>query len=89
MAGVGRGGRTRLARLPRTHAGFGRVEGADAYIASNVVLWDLAPDQRLEFGGAWSAVDPHCLVATLRREGTLADGGAFESEYPTRDTLKS
>lgn len=81
MAGVGRGGRTRLARLPRTHAGFGRVEGADAYIESNAVLWDLAPDQRLEFGGAWPAVDPRCLVATLRREGTLADGGAFESEY--------
>jgi hypothetical protein len=63
------------------HAGLGRIEGADAYVDSNVVLWELAPDQRLEIGWSWPAVDRHGLVATQRRVGTLADGGAFESEY--------
>jgi class 3 adenylate cyclase/ketosteroid isomerase-like protein len=63
------------------HAGLGHIEGADAYVDSNVLLWELAPDQRLEFGWAWSAIDRHGIVVTLRREGTLPDGGAFESEY--------
>jgi len=63
------------------HAGLGRIEGADAYVDSNVVLWELAPDQRLEVGWSWPAVDRHGLVVTQRRVGTLADGGAFESEY--------
>jgi ketosteroid isomerase-like protein len=63
------------------HAGLGRIEGADAYVESNVVLWELAPDQRIEFGGSWPAVDRHAALVPLRREGTLADGGVFESEY--------
>jgi ketosteroid isomerase-like protein len=62
-------------------AGIGRIEGAAAYVDANAVLWDLAPDQRIEFGWSWLAWDRHGLVATLRRVGTLADGGAFESEY--------
>ncbi len=61
--------------------GVGRIENADAYVDSNVVLWDLAPDQRVEFGWSWPALERHGIVVTLRREGTLADGGAFESEY--------
>lgn len=63
------------------HAGIGRIEGAAAYVDANAVLWDLAPDQRIEFGSAWLAFDRHGLVVTLRRLGTLADGGAFENEY--------
>lgn len=63
------------------HAGLGHIEGADAYLDSNVVLWDLAPDQRLELGWSWPAADRHGFVVTIRRVGTLADGGAFESEY--------
>jgi class 3 adenylate cyclase/tetratricopeptide (TPR) repeat protein len=63
------------------HTGLGRVEGADAYTDSIAVLWDLAPDQRIEFGWSWPAYDRHGAVVTLRREGTLADGGAFENDY--------
>ena len=63
------------------HAGIGRIEGADAYLDSNVALWELAPDQRLEFGWSWPAVDRHGFVVTIRREGTVPDGGPFESEY--------
>jgi hypothetical protein len=61
--------------------GFGRLEGADAYLQSIVVLWDLAPDQRIELGWFWPAVERHGAVITLRRAGTLADGGLFESDY--------
>ncbi len=60
---------------------LGRIEGADAYLEANAVLWDLAPEQRIEFGWSWPALDRHGAISTLRREGTLADGGAFESEY--------
>ena len=45
------------------------------------MLWELAPDQRLEIGWSWPAVDRHGFVVTARRVGTLPDGGAFESEY--------
>ena len=61
--------------------GIGRIEGAAAYVDANAVLWDLAPDQRIEFGSSWLGFDRHGVVATLRRAGTLTDGGAFESEY--------
>jgi hypothetical protein len=63
------------------HAGLGRIEGADAYGDSVVALWELAPDQRLEIGWSWPAVDRHGFVVTARRAGTLASGGTFESEY--------
>ena len=63
------------------HAGLGRIEGAEAYLDSNVVLWELAPEQRLEIGWFWPAVDRHGFVVTIRREGTVPDGGPFESEY--------
>jgi ketosteroid isomerase-like protein len=63
------------------HTGIGRIEGSAAYVDANAVLWDLAPDQRVEFSSSFLAFDPHVLVVTLRRAGTLADGGAFESEY--------
>jgi ketosteroid isomerase-like protein len=62
-------------------AGIGRIEGAAAYADANAVLWDLAPDQRVEFGSSFHAYDRHGLVATMRRVGTLPDGGAFESDY--------
>ncbi len=63
------------------HAGLGRIDGADAYVESNVVLWELAPDQRIAFGGSWPAVDRHAALATLRREGALVGGGPFENDY--------
>jgi ketosteroid isomerase-like protein len=61
-------------------AGLGRIEGADAYMDSFTALWELAPDQRVEFG-QWHAVAPHGVVLALRRAGTLESGGAFENEY--------
>ncbi len=61
--------------------GFGRIEGADAYLPSLEVLWDLAPDQRMELGWFWPAVERHGVITLLRRSGALADGGAFESEH--------
>ncbi len=60
--------------------GFGRIDGADAYLQSLAVLWELAPDQRMEIGWFWPAVERHGVITVLRRAGTLADGGAFESE---------
>jgi ketosteroid isomerase-like protein len=63
------------------HAGLGRIQGADAYVDSNVVLWDLAAHQRIEFGGFWPAVDKHAVLVSLRREGQLMEGGAFENDY--------
>jgi class 3 adenylate cyclase/ketosteroid isomerase-like protein len=61
--------------------GFGRIEGADAYLQSLAVLWDLAPDQRMELGWFWPAVERHGVITLLRRSGALAGGGAFESEH--------
>jgi class 3 adenylate cyclase/tetratricopeptide (TPR) repeat protein len=62
-------------------AGIGRVEGADAYRRANEVLWDLAPNQRIECGPSLCAYGPHGMLVTLRRYGTLPDGGDFESVY--------
>jgi ketosteroid isomerase-like protein len=63
------------------HAGVGHIEGLDAWADSTVALWDLAPDQRFEFGWSWPAVDSRGFVVTARRTGMLADGGPFESEF--------
>ena len=45
------------------------------------VLWELAPEQRIEFGWSWPALHQHALLVTLHRKGTLADGGGFENDY--------
>jgi class 3 adenylate cyclase/ketosteroid isomerase-like protein len=63
------------------HAGLGRIEGGDAYLEANTALWDLAPDQTVSFAISLPAVGPHGALAIIRREGLLADGGEFESEY--------
>jgi ketosteroid isomerase-like protein len=62
-------------------AGLGRIDGADAYGASIVALWELAPDTRGEMGLLWPAFDRHGAVTVLRRGGVLPDGGEFESVY--------
>jgi ketosteroid isomerase-like protein len=61
--------------------GFGRLDGADAHLHGLAVLWDLAPDHRIDLGWFWPAVERHGVITSIRRSGTLADGGAFESEY--------
>jgi len=70
-----------LVVVDHRRTGFGRIDGADAYVQSLAVLWDLAPDQRMELGWFSPAVERHGAVTILRRFGTLADGGPFESEY--------
>jgi hypothetical protein len=64
----------------RRRTGFGQIHGRDAYFEAATALWDLAPDTRIEFGWYWPACDRHAAVATMRRSGTLAGGGAFESD---------
>jgi len=59
-------------------AGIGRLEGADAYVASVVALWELAPVTYVEGGWHWPAFDHYGAVTALRRTGTLPDGGDFE-----------
>jgi class 3 adenylate cyclase len=61
--------------------GAGRIEGADAYTDSVQAYWDLAPNQQAEAGLAWHAYAPYGGVTVFRCWGTLAEGGAFESEY--------
>jgi ketosteroid isomerase-like protein len=50
-------------------------------VNANLVLWDLAPDQRLELPSSVPAVRDNGVVAIVRREGTVPDGGPFESVY--------
>ena len=62
----------------RRRTGFGRIAGPDAYVEAVVALWDLAPDTRVELGWYWPACGQHAAIATLRRSGTIVDGGPFE-----------
>jgi len=61
----------------RRRAGLGRVDGADAYVESIAVLWNLAPDIQVD-GRVGLALERHGLVSAGRDFGTLAEGGAFE-----------
>jgi class 3 adenylate cyclase len=63
------------------HAGMGRIEGADAYVDSVAVLWDLASTTRIEYGFPFPVIGAHGGVATVRRTGDVAGGGPFESGY--------
>jgi class 3 adenylate cyclase len=60
--------------------GMGRMECADAYVASLAALWELAATVQVEFGRFWPAVGRHGALTTVRRAGMVAGGGAFESE---------
>ena len=60
--------------------GLGKLEGADDYIASLAVLFEQAPDVMMETLYTVAA-EKHGNVSTVRRFGTLADGGAFESVF--------
>jgi hypothetical protein len=64
----------------RRRTGFGYIEGRDAYFEAVTALWDLAPDARIEFGWYWPACDRHAAITTMRRSGTVAGGGTFESD---------
>ncbi|MCI0347380.1 MAG: hypothetical protein L0221_18360, partial [Chloroflexi bacterium] len=62
----------------RRLAGLGRVDGADAYLDTLAVMWELAPDRQLEPRSVL-AVERHGVVAVARNFGTLPEGGAFET----------
>jgi len=61
--------------------GMGRLEGGDAYADSVAVLWQLAGTARVEGAWLWPALERHGGVTVLRRYGTVADGGPYESEF--------
>ncbi len=61
--------------------GLGQVEGADAYVDSIAVLWDLASDIQVEPVGSELTHERYGVVSGARHFGTLAEGGAFESYY--------
>jgi ketosteroid isomerase-like protein len=60
--------------------GLGRIEGADAYIASLAALWELSRDGRIDQLYEL-VVAPHGRVAVNRTSGTNAEGGELESVY--------
>jgi class 3 adenylate cyclase len=58
--------------------GMGRIEGADAYVASVVAAYELSSDSRLDMLFA-AAEERHGRLDLVRVSGTNTEGGAFES----------
>ncbi len=65
----------------RRRTGAGRLDGREAYLRSLMVLFELAPDSRIEAGHFWLAFAPGCCLVTFRHAGNLQSGGEFENEY--------
>jgi hypothetical protein len=65
----------------RRRTGAGRLDGREAYLRSLMVLYELAPDSRIEGGHFWLALASGCSLFTFRHAGTLQGGGEFENEY--------
>jgi ketosteroid isomerase-like protein len=62
--------------------GMGRIEGADAYVASVVALWEVAPVSRVDAGWFWPECGRNGAITVVRRTGSVPRGGGdFESEY--------
>jgi hypothetical protein len=61
--------------------GLGRLDGADAYVASVAALRELAPDAMVGLPLYHLADEPHGTLSIGHSFGTLADGGAYESVY--------
>jgi hypothetical protein len=70
-----------LAAEDHRRTGIGRSEGREAYLQSVAVLWELAPDSRLDVGLVWLVHAPHGGVHLCRRSGRLPDGGEFVAEF--------
>jgi hypothetical protein len=62
----------------RRRTGEGPVDGADAYLDTLAVLWELAPDTQLEPRFV-PALERHGFVSVTRTFGTLPEGGAWEN----------
>lgn len=65
----------------RRRTGFGRIEGADAYLESLGALATLTRSMRIELGWHWAAIEPDGGVVSVRRTGELGEGGAYETEH--------
>lgn len=65
----------------RRRTGFGRIEGADAYLESLGTLATLTRSMRIELGWHWAAIEPNGGVVSVRRTGELGEGGAYETEH--------
>ena len=59
--------------------GLGRLDSADAYLASVAALHELAPDAVVGQPLYHLADEPHGMLSIAHSFGTLADGGPFES----------
>ncbi len=60
--------------------GIGRVEGADAYVASLAALYELGPDVRLHMLYQVAQAQ-YGFVSVAHSFGTNAEGGAFEAVF--------
>jgi hypothetical protein len=60
--------------------GVGRLEGADAYLASIAAVWELSGDLRVETLYL-IAVEPHGTLYVCRWFGTNSVGGEFDAVY--------
>jgi len=50
-----------------------RIDGADAYAEKVALLWQHAPDSRIDGGWVWPAFARHGAVTVTRRSAALAD----------------
>jgi hypothetical protein len=64
----------------RRRTGVGRIEGADAYVASVAALYEQSPDLTTDVLYHVAAAE-HGSLSVGRMFGTLAGGGAFESVF--------
>lgn len=65
----------------RRRTGFGRIEGADAYLESLGTLATLTRSMRIELGWHWAAIEPDGGIMSVRRTGELVEGGGYETEH--------
>ena len=64
----------------RRRTGVGRIEGADAYVASLAAMHELSPDLRLDVL-YYVTVAAHGRVYVARWSGTNLEGGEFDAVY--------
>ena len=64
----------------RRRTGVGRLDGADAYVASLDAMWDLSRDLRIETL-YFDRIAAHGRLYVARWSGTNAEGGEFDAVY--------
>ncbi len=64
----------------RRRTGVGRLDGADAYVASLDAMWDLSRDLRTETL-YFDRIAAHGRLYVARWSGTNAEGGEFDAVY--------